>query len=129
MIPAMRATAMTSPFLLRPSVSASSVSGRIFTEPSARALRLDAALLPTSTMCAAPVSSRCVRRFAIGASSRAGVVDGGAPVRGRPARTAIERIGRIPLVVDALEAKVAAVDQQQPAHEARAHPGGFLDDL
>src|SRR5947209_3994595 len=61
MMPAMRATANTSPFLAWPERQSASVSGRMTTLPSAIATRSVTALAETSTIRASPVSERCVR--------------------------------------------------------------------
>src|SRR5712692_4419886 len=63
MIPATRATWMASPLAV-PSRTARSVAGAIRTRHSASASRVVTALTATSTMRAAPRSSRCVKRFA-----------------------------------------------------------------
>src|SRR5712692_6549032 len=64
MMPATRATCSASPFAV-PSRTARSVSGAIRTMHSAVASRTVGILSATSTMRAAPFSSRCVNRFAM----------------------------------------------------------------
>src|SRR5690606_8873385 len=59
-MPAIRATANTSPFLCRPSVINDRVSGFIITNASARASRVVIFLSETSTILAAPWASRWV---------------------------------------------------------------------
>ncbi len=58
MIPATRATAITSPLGMRPSTISASVSGSITTRPRAVASRTVSALAETSTMRAWPSLSR-----------------------------------------------------------------------
>src|SRR5665213_2742588 len=70
MIPAMRAAPTTSPFLALPETISASVAAFIVTAPSAIAVRSVAVLAPTSTMRAAPVLSRWVRRRTMRLSRR-----------------------------------------------------------
>ena len=60
MMPARRATPKTSPFLARPSVMISKVSGCILIQAAACAIRSVTALSETSTICASPLPSKWV---------------------------------------------------------------------
>src|SRR5487761_1496826 len=74
MMPATLATWMASPFAAVPPLTARRVSGAIRTRHSASASRTVAGLSATSTIRAAPRSSRWVNRFALG--TRSGYADG-----------------------------------------------------
>src|SRR5205823_168099 len=63
MIPAMRAAAITSPFFVFPSRTSASVSAETRRRPRATARRSVSGFAPTSTIRAAPVSSRWVSFF------------------------------------------------------------------
>ena len=60
--PATRAVARASPLGSPPEVISATTSAVVCTVPAATAVRAVAALSVTSTMCAAPCSSRCERR-------------------------------------------------------------------
>src|SRR5579871_3836355 len=72
MIPAIRAVPTTSPFLALPLRIMASVAAAMTTAPSATALRSVTGLSATSTMLAAPLSSRWVRDFVTGLPCRPG---------------------------------------------------------
>src|SRR5688572_27678648 len=61
MMPATRAVASASPLGSPLAVIIATTSGRVCTVPAATAILLVASLAVTSTMCAAPVASRCER--------------------------------------------------------------------
>src|SRR5262245_31119685 len=72
MMPAMRATPSTSPFLALPERTRSSVAALMRTKPAATATRSVAGFSDTSTMRAAPPRSIWVRFFAIASARRRG---------------------------------------------------------
>ena len=127
MMPAMRAVAITSPFLALPERMRSSVSRAMTTAPLAVAERAVTALSPTSTMSARPSAARCVRRAvhsAASAFSRASSARVAAATSACRIRLSPTRIARTPASrsrVTSAGVRDAALADEQPVgrHQRR----------